>query len=61
MENDKKQEVEKAVAPPKKEATVVKYLVIKNFTGDKQYYRGNEFFSTDKKLIAELLTAKLIK
>jgi len=38
-----------------------KYLVIKNFTADKQYYRGNYFVSKDEKLVSQLLNSKLIK
>jgi hypothetical protein len=72
MESTKKENIEKddslkIAEAPKKEATkkendpLKKYLVISNFTADKQYYKGNYFASSDAKLIGQLLNSKLIK
>ncbi len=49
-----------AVKTPVKELAQ-KYLVIKNFTADKQYYVGNVFVTDNKKLAEQLLKSKLIK
>jgi hypothetical protein len=49
-----------AVKTPAKELAQ-KYLVIKNFTADKQYYVGNAFVTDNKTLADQLLKSKLIK
>ena len=54
-------ETPKEVIKPAPKGEAKKYLVIKNFTLDKQYYKGNEFVSSDAKLVERLFNSKLIK